>query len=203
MGDPVRAALRLALRRLVRRGLRGIWLRGTLPDTAFVWAANHHSWWDPFVAAAVLGNRPAGVLVAEQNLRRYRFTARLGAISAAAPRRGLDLLRSGRVLVIYPEGVLRPSGPPGPLARGAAWYARQAAVPLCAAAVRVVLRGHQLPEAYVELSTVDCPVTGLLADRLHSGLSHMDALIATTPARDPLPGFALVAPGYRSWDERL
>jgi len=203
VSDPVAAALRLGLRRLVRRGLRGIWLRGTLPDPPFVWAANHHSWWDPFVAAAILGDRPAGVLIAEENLRRYPFAARLGAVSAREPRRGLGLLRSGRVLVIYPEGALRPAGAPGPLHRGAAWYARQVPAPLCAAAVRVVVRGHQVPEAYVSLSTVDCPVTGLLGDRLGAQLSQVDGLIARTDPHTPLPGFRLAVPGHRSWDERL
>jgi len=46
--------LDIGLTRLVRRGLPGVWVRGELPVSAATWAANHHSWWDGFVAAAVL-----------------------------------------------------------------------------------------------------------------------------------------------------
>jgi len=42
------------LLRMVRHGLRGVSIRGAMPAGPFVWAANHHSWWDPFVAAATI-----------------------------------------------------------------------------------------------------------------------------------------------------
>jgi 1-acyl-sn-glycerol-3-phosphate acyltransferase len=197
----VRSAARQACEKLVRRELRGVWLRGDPPEGAFVWAANHHSWWDPFLAAVVLGrlNRPVAVLMDAGSLHRFRVARLLGAFGTGELRRGLDHLRDGRVLVIFPEGELRPPGPLGPLADGAAWYARSAGVPLCAAATRVVLRGHQAPEAYVSLSTVDDED---LSRSLTAGVGELDKLVAGVDPRRPLPGFSRFVEGRKSWDER-
>jgi hypothetical protein len=181
-----------------------VWLRGRAPDGPFVWAANHHSWWDPFIASAVLARsgHPACLLMRQDNLSRYGFARRLGVFGSAEPRTGLRLLRKGRVLVIYPEGELRPSGIPGPLADGAAWYARRAGVPLTAVAVRVVLRGQQTPEAYVSMNLVESD-TVRLADTLRDDLSSVDCLVSAADPRAPLPGFRPVVSGRPSWDERI
>jgi 1-acyl-sn-glycerol-3-phosphate acyltransferase len=214
-GGPAAAALRRAMRFLVRTGLRGVWLRGRPPAGPFVFAANHHSWWDPFVAMVLLHHlrRQTCLLMWQQNLDRYGFARPLGIFGTGEHRRGLDHLRAGRVLVIYPEGELRPAGPPGPIARGAAWYADRAGVPLCAAAVRVVMRGHQAPEAYVSLVDVPVPdvlppdrakaATSLLALTLAGELTALDQSTAATDPRQELPGFARVVAGRRSWDERM
>jgi 1-acyl-sn-glycerol-3-phosphate acyltransferase len=199
---------------MARRGLRGVWLRGELPAGPFVWAANHHSWWDPFVAEVVLrsaGRRGCLIMQAE-NLRRFGFARRLGVFGTDEPRRGLDLLAAGRVLVIYPEGELRPAGPLGPIADGAAWYARRADVPLCAVATRGLLRGQEAPEAYLSIATVtvDGPVDGpirdltrRLGDELGRLLSALDDSNSVEDPRAPLPGYRLVLPGRRSHDERI
>jgi 1-acyl-sn-glycerol-3-phosphate acyltransferase len=210
VADPVAGALRRGFAQLVRSGLRGVWARGGLPATPFVWAANHHSWWDPFLAAVVLDRlRLSGaLLMAPQNLARYGFARRLGVFGGDQPRRGLDLLRAGRTLVIYPEGELRPAGRLGGLARGAAWYACSAPAPLYAVATRVVMRGHQAPEAYLVFEPVDMngsrvAVTARLATQLGTALSELDDLIAATEPRSELPGFTLLVRGRRSWDERI
>jgi cytochrome P450 len=51
---PRRSALLTALRLTVRGGLAGVWVRGQLPAGPVVWAANHHSWWDPLIAGELL-----------------------------------------------------------------------------------------------------------------------------------------------------
>lgn len=212
MADPVGAVLRVGADRLVRGGLRGIWLRGTLPAGPFVWAANHHSWWDPFVAFGVLGRlrRPACLLMQADNLSRYAFARRLGVFAATEPRTGLRHLDQGRVLVLFPEGELRTPGVVGPLAPGAVWYATRTGVPLQAVAVRVVMRGHQSPEAYARVETVTLDgtesrteATGRLRSALDAGLALLDTELATTDPRQPPAGFRLVVRGKRSWDERL
>lgn len=204
MADPIAAALRAGLGRLVQGGLRGVWLRGSLPSGPFVWAANHHSWWDPFVASAVLtrSGRPAALLMQGGNLSRYAFVRRLGVFSDTAPRMGLRHLQDGRVLVIFPEGELRPAGPVGPLADGAAWYARLSGTPLVAVAVRVVMRGHQAAEAYVCCSAA-APTTSALGSALSASLSALDDELLKADPRQPLDGFRCVVRGKRSWDERL
>lgn len=208
--DAVAGALNRGFDSMLRRGLRGVWLRGEVMPGPFVWAANHHSWWDPFVAAVLLerlGHVPC-LIMRQENLERYAFARHLGVFGTAEHRRGLAYLRQGRVLVIYPEGELRPPGPLGDIAGGAAWFADQARVPLCAVATRVLLRGHEAPEAYVLSAQVDATgaaqeMTCRLADALASQLSDLDRLVATSDPRQPLPGYRRVVRGRRSWDERI
>jgi 1-acyl-sn-glycerol-3-phosphate acyltransferase len=204
--------MRRALDLVVHAGLRGVWLRGALPRGPFVWAANHHSWWDPFVAMVLLhrlGRRPS-VLMRQENLQRYAFARRLGVFGTGEHRRGPALLRAGRVLVIFPEGGLRPAGQPGTLAQGAAWFALKAGVPLCAVAARVLMRGQQWPEAYVSVAELDrrpgedsATVTARLARRLADQLADLARLDAGADPRLALPGFTPVVTGRWSWDERI
>ena len=208
--DPIAEVMRQGFHTMVRRGLRGVWLRGDLPGGPFVWAANHHSWWDPFVADVVLrdAGRRGCLIMLEENRRRFGFVRRLGVFGTNEPRRGLDFLTAGRVLVIYPEGELRPAGPLGPLADGAGWYARRANVPLCAVATRVLLRGQEAPEAYLSTSVVDVvgpnrDVTRRLGEELDRLLSEVDKLGGVEDPRAPLPGYRLILSGRRSHDERI
>jgi 1-acyl-sn-glycerol-3-phosphate acyltransferase len=208
--DPRRAALLAALRLTVRGGLAGVWARGRIPAGPAVLAANHHSWWDPFVCLelAARQRRGAVLLMDAGNLRRYRFARHVGAIGADEPRSGLAALRDGAVLVLYPEGRLLPAGAPAPLAAGAAWFAQRAPARLCSAAVRVLLRGGQSGEAYVVLSEVDAAgpraaVARRLHDRLRHDLAELDRLNATADPREPLPGLRRVVRGRRGWDERV
>ncbi|UQX86857.1 1-acyl-sn-glycerol-3-phosphate acyltransferase [Jatrophihabitans telluris] len=196
------AAFGFCFEQLVRGGLRGVWLRNTPPAAAFVWAANHHSWWDGFVANAVLrhhGHEPC-LLMDADNLRRFGFLTDLGAIPVDQPRKALAALGSGRPLIIFPEAELRAPGPLGPITPGAQWLARKAQVPIAIAATRVVLRGHQKPEAYVDVSvSPDGDVAGELAARLQV----LDGELADSDPREPLAGFATVLTGRLSWDERI
>jgi hypothetical protein len=204
------ALLRAGLHRMVAGGLRGVWQGGDLPDGAFVWAANHHSWWDPFIASALLNglHREPSLIVRQDNLDAYRFVRRLGVFGTAEPRRGLDYLGRGRVLVVFPEGRLRAPTATGPVAGGAAWYARTARVPLCAVAVRVLMRGHQAAEAYVSVAPVDS--AGSTAAATQHLRSTLDGLLHSIDTRNdgsdpetPLPGFQQVLGGRRSWHERI
>ncbi|MEO7259968.1 MAG: lysophospholipid acyltransferase family protein [Jatrophihabitantaceae bacterium] len=196
-------ALSVGLEQLVRRGLRGVWLRGQLPPGGCVWAANHHSWWDGFLAATVLRqqHRAAALLMEGDNLSDYRFLAAVGVISTSRPRQALASLRDGRVLVIYPEGELRPVGPLAELAPGAAWLARRAPATLLPVAVRVACRGHQYPEGLVDIGAPCEP--GRLPVDLAEQLAGLDAAIAAADPREPVPGFGRVVSGRLSWDERI
>lgn len=196
-------ALGRGFQQLVRQGLRGVWLRGELPAGGCIWVANHHSWWDGFVAAAVLGelHRPAALLMDEENLSDYRFLATLGVMSTGQLRQALQSLRDGRVLVIFPEGELRPAGPLGELAPGAQWLARRAPAPLAPVAVRVAARGHQYAEAFIDIGP-SCEPERLAAE-LAERVADLDAAIAGADPREPVPGFARVVAGRLSWDERI
>jgi hypothetical protein len=188
---------------LVRRSLRGVWLRGELPPAPLIWAANHHSWWDGFLAAVVLGvkRRPAALLMDADNLAAFGFLRPLGVLPASQPRLALRALREGRVLVVFPEAELRPPGGLGELAPGAGWLARQAPAPLVPVAVRVVNRAHQYAEAYLDFGPAVEP-DGLV-DALGRQLRLLDEELAGIPPRDPPDGFRLLIDGRRSWDERI
>lgn len=199
-----------AMRMTVRGGLAGVWARGRLPDGPVVWAANHHSWWDPFIAGALLtaAGHPMVMLADVANMRRYSFARRIGVVGTDEPRAALASVRGGATLVIYPEGRLLPAGPPGPAGPGAAWFAARSPARLCSVAVRVLVRGRQYPEAYVVFSEVDASgsvpeVTGRLRERLGEDLADVDRLCACAEPRRPLPGFTRVVRGRRSWDERV
>ena len=195
--------LSFGFEQLVRRSLRGVWIRGALPTGGCVWAANHHSWWDGFLAAAVLRqqHRSAALLMDAENLAHYGFLGPIGVIPASRPRQALQSLRDGRVLVVYPEGELRPVGPLGELAAGAAWLARQAPADLLPVAVRVAARGHQYPEALIDIGAPCAPQE--LTTELTGLLRGLDAEISQADPRAQVPGFDLAIPGRLSWEERI
>jgi 1-acyl-sn-glycerol-3-phosphate acyltransferase len=196
-------ALAFGLSQLVRGGLRGVWVRGELPPGPMVWAANHHSWWDGFVAFAVLReqHRTAALLMDGGNLATFRFLRSLGVISAQRPRQALQALRDGQVVVIFPEGELRPPGPLHAVARGAGWFGRTAPAAVVPVAVRVISRGHQYPEALVDMAPAVAPAD--LPDALALRVRELDADLLRADPRLPLPGFRRVVTGRASWDERI
>jgi hypothetical protein len=70
------------------------------------------------------------------------------------------------------------------------------------------MRGHQAPEAYVCVERVPAgegpsDTTAQLTAALAGALSSVDGQIAVSDPRSPLPGFAPVVRGRRSWDERI
>ncbi|MBO1753954.1 1-acyl-sn-glycerol-3-phosphate acyltransferase [Allobranchiibius sp. CTAmp26] len=202
--SPLSARMLLAgFDQLVRSNLRSVSVRGSLPPAPVIWAGNHHSWWDAFVASAVLRHEhhAATLVMDAENLASFGFLKPLGLVPSDRPRAGLTALREGRTLVILPEGELLGPGPMRPLHRGAGWYAEQTTAPLVPVSLRVVIRGHQHPEALVDLGE---PVQGAdLAPAMAAQLTGLDALIATADPREPLPGFRQVLSGRRSFDERI
>ncbi|BCJ39255.1 hypothetical protein Athai_67580 [Actinocatenispora thailandica] len=204
------AVLRATMDRVLRRGLGAVWVRGGLPPGPVVWAANHHSWWDPFVAAGLVrraGRQPA-LLMDQASLNRYPFARRVGGFGTDELPSGIRSLRAGRVLVIYPEGRLTAPGPPGRLAAGAGWYARHAPARLLVAATRVALRGEQRPSAYVTLTELAVDgdveaVTAALSEALRGQLSALDTALAEHDPRLALPGFRRAVTGRLSWDQRV
>nr|WP_246351318.1 lysophospholipid acyltransferase family protein [Deinobacterium chartae] len=191
------------VRRSLRRALRGLWLRGVWPLGGAVLAANHHSWWDGYLAGELAWAhcRPPAVLMDDAQLTRFAFFRHLGALGTRELRPALRRLRAGQALVIYPEGRLRPPAPVSDLRPGAAWLAERADVPLLPLAVRVVMRGHEAPEAYAWIGP---PSSGpqLEAD-LNRLLGELDHALGVHDPERPLPGFDRVMRGRASTSERL
>ncbi len=218
----IAAALPAIMRRALRRGLAGVWARTEAPppegstnfvdsahyDGGAVVVANHHSWWDAYLAWAVADRhgRPSGAIMDEAQLARFRFFRGLGAVSDREPRAAARRAAAGAWLFVYVEGELRPPGPLGPVRPGAAAIARWAGVPVLPLAIRCVMRGGERPEVYLRFgaplaSGVDHET---LARSLAELLGRLDRdLAAATDAEAPLPGYA---PWWRAADrshERL
>ncbi|WP_229671160.1 lysophospholipid acyltransferase family protein [Deinococcus aquiradiocola] len=202
--DPlVTWGLERMVRRSVHAGLRGVWVYGPVPAGAAVLAPTHHSWWDGYVlfdVSRAFSQRYAVLMTARQ-LDAFAFLRRLGAVPDVRPRAALRAAQEGAWVVVFPEGALRPAGPPGPLQAGAGWLARTAGVPLVPVALRVVLRGQQQPEAYLRFGS---PVDAAgLAAALAQELARLDRDLLGSDPEEPLAGYLRVSGGTGSQHERL
>jgi 1-acyl-sn-glycerol-3-phosphate acyltransferase len=197
--------------RKVRRAFRGVWVRGTLPpsDASVLVYANHTNFWDGFIAAELCwaAGWDGYCMMEERQLARYRFLARLGAFSI---RRGdahsaLETLRYARGLlarpatavVVFPEGVLRPSGSgPHPLERGVELLSRQADVRCLPVGIRYRFFEHELPDVVLALGEPHgAAPLDVFTDRLAAAVADVDE-------RRPLDEFRPLVHGRRSVMER-
>lgn len=119
---------------------------------------NHESMWDvPLLAVA--SPRPL-VFMGKQEvfsgpIKSWFFTllggfpVRRGGRDSEAMRRSLAVVRSGRVLCLYPEGTRHPGEALGPFLPGAAWIALAEGVPLVPVGIRgadeIWSRGRLIP----------------------------------------------------------
>ncbi|WP_272976014.1 lysophospholipid acyltransferase family protein [Deinococcus geothermalis] len=200
--DPVAALLRANIRRSLRTGLGGVWVYGSLPAGNAVLAPNHHSWWDGYVLGEVAATLGADfrVLMTARQLARFPFLRRVGALGIQELRPAVRAARRGAWVVVFPEGAIQPAGPLREVKPGAAWIARAAGVPLVPVALRVVLRGGQLPEAYLRCGPA---VTADLAAALARELTALDADLAGSDPEQPLAGYLRLVLGRASDHERL
>ena len=201
--------LRSSIRRSVRTGLRGVWVRGELPAGAAVLAPSHQSWWDGYALREVAWQvgHPFGVLMTERQLSTFPFLRLVGAIGAHELRPALRLLQSGHWLVIFPEGHLEPLGVIRRVQPGAAWLARASGAALIPVALRVVLRGQPRPEAYLRFGPA---VAGPdLPQALQAELDLLDAELSGSDPEEPLAGYLRltggpsVGSGQPDWPSRL
>jgi len=207
------------IRRSLATKLHAVYLAqpsAVLPPGGVVLAANHHSWWDGYLAwwlVKRLGRKPGVVMDASQ-LKRFRFFRHLGAIGHTELRAALRRLAGGEVMLIYPEGALRPAGPVSRLRAGAVFVAQHAQVPVMPLAIRVLMRGAEHPEALMRLgeplplSGDREALTGRLECALNDLLADLDVRVTADPEQPP-PGCDTLLSGARSmhhktsWVERL
>lgn len=200
----VTALLSSVVRRSVRTGLGGVWLRGPLPPSGgAVLAPSHQSWWDGYLLRELCleCGQEFGVLMDSDQLARFPYLRRIGALPERALRPALRALEGGAWLVVFPEGRLSPPGPPGLLRPGAGWLSRRAGVPLVPVAVRVMVRGQQQPEAYLRCGP------SVRAEELAAALGELvarqDAELREGDPRGPPAGYLRLSGGRRSQSERL
>lgn len=198
-------ALPWMIRRALRRDLHGVYAGGawaSLPRTGALLAANHHTWWDLYLAWLVkrrLGRALSGLILPE-TLKRFPFFRAIGALPTTELRAALGCLARGELLIIFPEGRLRPPGRVGPLEPGLAFLARRAQVPVYPLAIRATMRGAQRPEVFLLLGEAVPP--GEVRGALDALLAELDAAILRADPEAPLPGFERWSGGARSTHER-
>lgn len=205
----IAALLPGVMRRALRRGLAGVWSRAEarLPAGGAVIAANHHGWWDAYLAWAIADHhhRPSGAIMDDAQLARFRFFRRLGVVSQREPRAAARRAAAGAWLVVFVEGAMRPPGPLGPTRPGAAAVARWAGVPLLPLAIRCVMRGAERPEVYLRFGA---PLPGgtehpVLEAELAALLSRLDGdLAGASDPEAPVPGYAPWWPQALRGDQR-
>ena len=108
-------AMPFIIRRSLRSGLHGVYVKGNwdaLPQSGYIIAANHHAWWDGYLAWLTQQRvaQPLGGMMGEAQLSRFRFFRRMGVISQKEVREALRRLERGEVLFVFCEGRIRPAG---------------------------------------------------------------------------------------------
>jgi 1-acyl-sn-glycerol-3-phosphate acyltransferase len=191
------------------RATGGVWghLEAPPPTAGAVVVANHHSWWDAYLAwaLAVHHGRPSGAVMDDAQLARFRFFTHLGAVPASRPRAAARHAAAGAWLVVFPEGGVRPVGPLGPTRPGGAAIARWAGVPVWPVAFRAVVRGGEHLELYVRGGApLPAGVDADAADAaLGAVLARLDADLAAAPDPErPVSGYEVWWRGRGSTHER-
>lgn len=182
-----RALVRPSLRRMFHR----VALAGPSPppwNLPVLVYLNHVSWWDGylvFLLSDELWRREAFIMMEEPQLRRYGFFRYCGAFSVdrSDPREGMrsvayaaGLLRGnpGRLMWIFPQGVITPNDRrPLETFAGAAHIAKRAA-PLCCIpiALRYEFGGEQHPEALIRIGAWHVVEPGAGASALHAEMDQ-------------------------------
>ncbi|MCB2197853.1 lysophospholipid acyltransferase family protein [bacterium] len=180
------------LNRLYRKHFHAFHLLGELPELdpslPLLVTPNHSSWWDGFFVHWLnrhLLHRRLHMMMLEEQLRKHRFFARVGAFSID-PGNPLDMVRSlsysmnllknpSNLVCIYPQGELQPFGTsPLPYRSGVPWLLARLKSPvtLLPLAMRIEMLGQQHPEAFFlfgnpkRIDPDGKPITRILQDTL-------------------------------------
>lgn len=149
LDGPIYRGLRVLVRALARV-LFHLTVTGTerLPRTGgAVLVANHVSWLDPIILPLALPRKPAFLAMEELwrmpglgfVMRAYgplAIPVHRDAFDATALKRGLQALKDGALLIVFPEGGISPDGRLRPFHRGAALLAARVRVPLIPVAIQ-------------------------------------------------------------------
>lgn len=130
----------------------------------YIGVANHHSWWDGFVALILHrrenDKRPFSIMMSDRELMRFPYFRMLGAFSvdASSVRAARESIvyaaeeaRAGAGVWLLPDGILRPPQTPLAFTAGFVHAARRADVPILPMAMRFVFLGRRQPEILVAI----------------------------------------------------
>lgn len=148
---------KVIIMRSVRRNIHAVWVKGgldTVPKGNYILAPNHHSWWDAYLLWFITRKLKCDfrVLMDEGQLSKFYFFRHLGAIGASEIRTALRFLKqnnASNVLVVFPEGGIKAPSQLQDIEKGLDYFSQKATVPVVPLAMRIVFRGAQLPEVFL------------------------------------------------------
>ncbi|MDQ2818262.1 MAG: lysophospholipid acyltransferase family protein [Candidatus Eremiobacteraeota bacterium] len=156
------------VRWLVRRSFAGVWLNrraARLPSDGYVAIANHSSWWDGFIPYLLhrrqLPGSPFGLLMSDQELRRFPFFRWAGAFSIdnSSMRRAREAVvyageeaRRGVGVWMFPQGWFAIDCEPRQFSSGFVHAARRGAAAIVPVALRFTMLEKQRPEVFIDIA---------------------------------------------------
>ncbi len=194
----------------LRRNMHAVWLKADwskLPSEGFIFAVNHHSWWDVYLVIFLrkLLGRPLSALMDDEQLSTYSFFRLMGAVGRAELREALRRIKRGDMFFVFPEGELRQAGRVESLEKGVAFLARVSGVKVFPLVFKMVMRGAQHPEAFIVLGDEleDASDLDALQESLNALLADLDARLALShPEKAPV-GFENVLLGKASMSQQM
>ncbi len=134
-------------------------------EGAAIIVSNHASWWDPTLTAAAFTHRPLHYMAKTELfkipvlgfvLRNINvFPVKRGTPDRKAIKRSLEILETGKLLALFPEGTRSKTGVLGKAEPGTAMFALKAKVPIVPMAIinsRLILsKGNRFPPVTVRV----------------------------------------------------
>jgi len=201
------------IQRSLRTRLNAIWAKGdwlSLPASGFIFAINHHSWWDVYLAFLMHKQlkRKLSAIMDDEQLNTFKFFRNIGAVGRKELRESVRRLKQGDMFIIFPEGELQQNGPVKHLEKGVTFLARASKTDVYPLVFRVLMRGAQHPEAFIVmgekllLSGDDATDLAQLQDALNALLKRVDDLLLRTHPEEAPEGFERWLSGKSSTSER-
>ncbi|MEZ4632119.1 MAG: lysophospholipid acyltransferase family protein [Deinococcales bacterium] len=193
----------------LRQKIYAIYVKGDfnqLATGAALLVPNHHSWWDAFLLWRVMKRlkRPFHAIMDDKGLAQFPFFKHLGVISHKDIRQALRLLQGGEVLVLFPEGALRPAAKVTEIHRGLSYFAQKSTTPIHPLAIRTVMRGADKPEILLLLGSPLKPdQASNFISVMNDLLETIDQDLAQSNPEAPPQGYDIWQTAPLRWDIRL
>lgn len=193
----------------LRRNMHAVWLKADwskLPSEGFIFAVNHHSWWDVYLVIFLrkLLGRPVSAIMDDEQLATYSFFRLMGAVGRKELREALRRIKRGDMFFVFPEGELRQAGRVESVEKGVAFLARVSGARVFPLVFRVVMRGAQRPEVLIGLGDEleDASDLEALQASLNALLETVDATLAASNPEEVPVGFENVLSGKQSMNQQ-
>ncbi len=160
--------------------------RENIPDPPFIMAANHLNWSDPVLLAYLTPLRVSFIGKAEVFRNPFLavfmrslacFPVERGQPDRRALREGLEILKKGGILGVFPEGTRSRTGEIAPFEPGAAYFALKAGVPILPVGItgtyKVGILNFFIPKKHKFKMKIGLPLNGTGEISLKDGVEKL------------------------------